>query len=347
MLSRIFKPIRGLFGGTARGTSASDLSSSLVTPSWINPYRDRQRRLRKHITLTTKVLEIGPLARPIAPRSKGYNSYTVDNMDRNGLLRQYSGHRGFNPECVEEVDFVWSSGDLAEAVSEEHHGTFEVIVLSHVLEHLPDPIGFLNSAAKLLKAGGYVTLALPDKRYCFDLFRPLTTTGQWLSALRQKNAFHDHVALFDYSSMAVAKRGRIAWVDDRHKARDLTFVKMTIESAYAQFFGDEARNANNYEDCHASVFTPASFALLAQECHAIGVSPLVLEYVSSTPRYEFFAHLRLVERKPVNHHDRMQLLALMAKEQSHGFRRIKVARGSFMWTALKGLKDRISDLVLS
>ncbi|WP_405047977.1 class I SAM-dependent methyltransferase [Rhizobium miluonense] len=242
MLSRIIQPLRGLFGGTARGTSASDLSSSLVTPTWINSYRGRKRRLRKHIELTTKVLEIGPLARPIAPKQEGYSSFSVDNTNRDGLLRRYAGHVGFNAEKVEEVDFIWSSGDLADAVSIEHHGTFEVIVLSHVLEHLPDPISFLNSCAKLLKDGGYVTLALPDKRHCFDLFRPFTTTGQWLAAFRQKSTFHDDVALFDYATLAVAKHGELAWSNSRHKIRDITFLNMSLEAAYERFFGDQARS---------------------------------------------------------------------------------------------------------
>lgn len=344
MLSRILGPFRRLFGEAALGTTASDLSPSLVTPSWINPYRSRKRRLRKHIGLTTKVLEIGPLARPIAPKREGYNSYTVDNMDRDGLLAQYA-HAHYDPESIEEVDFVWNAGDLADAVSEEHHATFEVIVLSHVLEHLPDPIGFLNSCSRLLKPGGIVTVALPDKRHCFDLFRPVTTTGQWLTAFRQKATAHNDLALFDYATLAVAKHGELSWPDSRHAARDLTFLNMSLESAYARFFADDARRPEGYQDCHASVFTPASFALLAQECEAIGVSSLALEFVSVARGDEFFAHLRLVQRQPISHHDRMQLLALMAREQSEGFRRIKVARPSLLRTALEGLKCRVRDLI--
>lgn len=346
MLSRIYTSIRQLFGGTARGTLASDLSPSLVTPSWINPYQSRGRRLRKHISQTTKVLEIGPLARPLAPKSKGFNAFTVDKMDRAGLLRQYA-YAGYDPDSIEDVDFVWSSGDLADSVSDEHHGTFEVIVLSHVLEHLPNPIGFLNSCARLLKPGGYVTLALPDKRHCFDLFRPITTIGQWLSAFRQNPTFHSDVVLFDYATLAAAKCAELAWSDPKHKVRDLTFLNMSLEDAHARYFADHVHTPNNYEDCHASVFTPASFALLAQECHAIGVSRLALDFVSTTRQHEFFAHLRLVDRKPISHHDRMQLLALSAREQGHGFRKVRIARPSFVRYVAKGLKNRFSDLVSS
>ncbi len=150
----------------------------------------------------------------------------------------------------------------------------------------------------------------------------------------------------DYATLAVAKHGRLSWKDSRHKARDITFLNMSLEAAYARFFGDQTGSSTSYEVCHASVFTPASFALLAQECHAIVVSPLALDFVSTTRGHEFFVHLRLAEREPINHHDRMQLLTLTAKEQSYGFQKVKTARGSLMRTMLKGLIDRVSDLVL-
>ncbi|MGV1756072.1 class I SAM-dependent methyltransferase [Rhizobium sp. A22-96] len=324
MLFRLYGSIRELFGGTVRGTSANDLSPTLVTPSWVKPRQNRSRRLRQYINETTKVLEIGPLARPIAPKRKGYNAYIVDNMDREGLLRQYA-HAGYDPSSIEEVDFVWSSGDLADVVPEEHHATFEVIVLSHVLEHMPNPLAFFSSCARLLKPGGYVTLALPDKRHCFDLFRPVTTTAQWLAAFRAKTTAHNEISLFDYATLAVARRAEIAWDRSKHKTQDLTFLNMNIESAYARYFSGGDRNSNSYEDCHASVFTPASFALVAQECHAIGVSRFALDYVSITREHEFIAHLRLEDRKPISHHDRIQLLALSAKEQSVGYRGVKIA----------------------
>lgn len=282
--------------------------------------------MQQHINRATKVLEVGPLARPTAPKRDGFNAFYVDNMDREGLIRQYA-HVGYHPDSIEEVDFVWQTGDLADAVPEQHHATFDVVVLSHALEHLPNPIAFLNSCARLLKPGGYVTLALPDKRHCFDLFRPVSTTGEWLAAFRGKQALHSIVSLFDFATLAVARQSQLSWNNSKHTVADLTFLNMSVQQAYARFFADGSGKSEGYEDCHASVFTPASFALLMQECYAIGVSRLALDFVSTTHGDEFFAHLRLEKRKAINHHDRIQLLALSAKEQSDGFRRVKAAGG--------------------
>ena len=80
------------------------------------------------------------------------------------------------------MDFVWTSGPMADAVPSDLHGTFGAFIASHVIEHTTDFIGFLDAAATLLAPDGVVILAVPDKRYCFDYFRPLTTTGKVLDA---------------------------------------------------------------------------------------------------------------------------------------------------------------------
>lgn len=66
------------------------------------------------------------------------------------------------------VDFATSKGlDIRlggiERFSTEH-GQFDVIILSHVLEHVSKPADFLKSAADLLKPGGYIYIELPGYR---------------------------------------------------------------------------------------------------------------------------------------------------------------------------------------
>jgi hypothetical protein len=43
-------------------------------------------------------------------------------------------------------------------------------------------LGFLKDCETLLKQGGILVLAVPDKRRCFDLLQPLTSTGMILQA---------------------------------------------------------------------------------------------------------------------------------------------------------------------
>jgi len=77
------------------------------------------------------------------------------------------------------------------------YGTFDAFIASHVIEHTTDLIGFLDTAETLLCPSGIVILAIPDKRYCFDYFRPLTTTGEVLCASASRRSRHTRRIIFD------------------------------------------------------------------------------------------------------------------------------------------------------
>ena len=69
-----------------------------------------------------------------------------------------------------EPDYV---GD-AETLDGLPDRTFDFVIANHVIEHLQDPILFLQSVAKKLAPGGRAMIAAPDKRYCMDRARSLT-----------------------------------------------------------------------------------------------------------------------------------------------------------------------------
>src|SRR6266566_3060251 len=47
----------------------------------------------------------------------------------------------------------------------------------------------LDDCDSLLKKGGVLSLVVPDKRYCFDRFRPLTDVGRVIDAARNPQKF--------------------------------------------------------------------------------------------------------------------------------------------------------------
>jgi len=57
---------------------------------------------------------------------------------------------------------------------------FDYVILCHVLEHIINPIAFLCDLCFVLKPGGYLFLALPDKRRTPDSVRPSTTSDEIL-----------------------------------------------------------------------------------------------------------------------------------------------------------------------
>lgn len=49
-----------------------------------------------------------------------------------------------------------------EVLDDEPSGSFDVVTLSHCIEHLPDPAGALGRAARLLRPGGTIWIATPN-----------------------------------------------------------------------------------------------------------------------------------------------------------------------------------------
>jgi SAM-dependent methyltransferase len=54
-------------------------------------------------------------------------------------------------------------------------GEFDFVILNHVIEHVANPIRLVGELFRVVKRGGHVVLACPDKRHTFDKDRELTT----------------------------------------------------------------------------------------------------------------------------------------------------------------------------
>ena len=234
-----------------------------------------------------RVIEIGPSFNPIAPKAAGWDSYSVDHTNRAGLVAKYGNDPTVDVSRIEEVDFVWSGGLISDAVPSDLHATFDAFIASHVIEHTPDLIGFLNSAATLLKPEGIVVLAVPDKRYCFDYFQPLTTTGQLLEAHAQQRTRHSQRLGFDHIAYAIAGGGAGAW--GQHPLHGLRFMH-SVEQARDLFGSMEAEHG--YVDIHAWRFTPASFEVLLLELARLDVIDWRIERTTESEGCEFYAWLR-------------------------------------------------------
>src|SRR5215475_8618936 len=153
-------------------------------------------------------LEIGPSHSPIAPKIAGFDVKVLDHLSDESLLQKYVGH-GVCLENIEHVDYVWNGEPFAELVGAEH--VFDWIIASHVIEHTPCLITFLKNCEAVLKENGALSLVVPDKRYCFDLYREKTSLSSVLDAFREKRKSHTSGTAAEYYLNVASKNGSIAW----------------------------------------------------------------------------------------------------------------------------------------
>lgn len=262
---------------------------------------DRREAVLKFLTKDMKGLEIGPWFNPLAPKAAGYDCLVLDVFDSEILRERARNDPNVSPtlyDRIEDVDVVGSSTHIDELISARGElGTFDYIVSSHNFEHLPNPIRFLQGCAKVLKPGGMISMAIPDRRACFDYFRPVTTLSTWISAFLDDVSSPSRAQYFDM----VTCTGLFDTGDGKtisfHREVDPGKVsaKLRLDESLAEW-KDRSRDGQ-YFDSHCSVFTPSSFELMIRDVGYLGLSPFEVVDVFDSPGVEFYVHLRLGESK--------------------------------------------------
>jgi SAM-dependent methyltransferase len=245
-------------------------------------------------TESMRGVEVGPSFSPFVPKASGADVTVVDHTDAESLRDKYRVH-GVDLDAIETVDVVWAGGSLADPLRDR--APFDYIIASHLLEHLPNPIGFLNDCSALLRPGGVLSLVLPDHRYCFDALRPPTTLGQWVDAHLDNRRRHTPGMVLDHCLHAVT-RGGIAWTPETTTPFTMAHVRPDVDHTFAL-----ARKGDEYVDIHAWVFTPESFRSLIQMAESFELTDLQIAYERDTIGFEFFATLRK-PASPGQHRDR-------------------------------------------
>ena len=116
--------------------------------------------------LKGKGLEIGALHNPLKVPA-GVQVQYLDRMTVEELRAQYPELRS---EKLVAVDIV----DDGEKLSKIQNASQDFVIANHFLEHCQNPLLAIENMFRVTKAGGILFLAIPDKRYTFDINRPLT-----------------------------------------------------------------------------------------------------------------------------------------------------------------------------
>ena len=243
--------------------------------------------LRSIDVATSKGLELGPLTSPVVHRDMGDIRY-LDHIDTDGLRARYATHDGFDVDAIVPIDFV-SHGSVRSAVGD--NVVFDYVIASHVIEHVPDLVGWLGDIRSVLRDDGVLSLAVPDHRRCFDALRSPTVTAEVIHAHLTGATTPSPRQVFDHYSCAVAWRGFISWFEEPPFAELVPVHSETeaLDRATAIAGSDE------YQDVHCWVFTPASFIRLCGSLQRLHLVPFSVEDCSEPIGGEFFVTLRAVD----------------------------------------------------
>ena len=63
--------------------------------------------------------------------------------------------------------------------------TYDFVILSHVIEHVANPINVINELFRIVKPGGLIVLSVPDKNFTFDRNREVTSFQHLLAEYRK------------------------------------------------------------------------------------------------------------------------------------------------------------------
>ena len=177
---------------------------------------------------------------------------------------------------------------------------YDFVVAVQVAQYVPNLLGWFRGIFDVLRPGGVFNLALPDRRYTFDVKRHPSTLGELLEAFHSDYARPSLRQVFDHTHLAAKASTEQLWSGD------------TVINALPPLCGDyalqladkafrEARDTTAYTECHCWVFSPLSFLALVEAACRLGLFPFVISQFATTEArsFEFFVCLRRdLERDP-------------------------------------------------
>jgi SAM-dependent methyltransferase len=229
----------------------------------------------------------------------------VDHCDTEELRRRFASEASVDVSQL-HVDAVWGENDLRTALllsaglpADNTDQFLDYVVASHVIEHVPDFVGWLDEVHATLRpasrdgsGSGVLRLAVPDKRYCFDRLRSTSVFCDLVEAYALRRRRPSARCILDWSVHLVQVDVVKAW---NGEIDDSALVRLhSLEQSMA--LARDAELNGVYHDVHCWVFTPESFVANCLEQARHGLLKLGCEWLVDTPRntFEFYASLRPV-----------------------------------------------------
>src|SRR5262249_17753701 len=135
---------------------------------------------------------------------------------------------------------------------------YDFVIASHVIEHVPNVLGWFEGIFEVLRPGGRFNLAIPDRRFTFDIRRKPSTLGEMVEAYLLKYTHPSVRQVFDHTFDARAVDPGEPW----DTSFNVTTVPRYCGDDAMQFAFEQSKlvvGGSKYIDAHCWIFTPLSF----------------------------------------------------------------------------------------
>jgi len=228
-------------------SAAEPAPSPVKAPPTASPEAPLTRRglIERFINVRqASLLEIGALNNPTYLKNEANISY-LDwcSPEESAQFRE-------SPGAI-VPDYVTLDKHFAKVVTRR----FDAVIANHVVEHIPDLIGWFQNVSAVLENGGRLFLSVPHKYYIFDRRRHPTRLADLLRAYREDYRRPDFYQVLEhlYETRPILQ-GDVWNQVDISKA--LETKRFTLRKAMELA---EREVSKPYSDCHCHVFTTDSF----------------------------------------------------------------------------------------
>lgn len=248
---------------------------------------DRKGKILQGIDVSkSKGLEIGPLCNPVVKKEDG-NIFYLDFLPTAELKSKYQYDTNVCQADIVDIDYAMGEKRIPEIVGP--HVKFDYVIASHVIEHVPDMVGWFQEIAEVLRVGGILSLVIPNKNFTFDYERNVSSLGDIMDAYYRKLRKPSYKHVFDHFNLAVSLDAGRAWRD----GVDPSALKRMHTINDAMNACEDILKQDRYIDVHCTVFTEDSFAEIINSLQAIKLCNFKIASVIPTQcnEIEFFVQL--------------------------------------------------------
>ena len=227
------------------------------------------------------MLEIGPLIYPFLTNDRYDNICYSDIKSKDEIYEEYKIYPDVGPadqlyDKIVPIDYIVTE-TYKKAVGDK---VFSVVFSSHVIEHCWDIIGHFKELGDILTDDGYIVMFIPDKRYCFDCFREVTSFRDALDIHICRDSRRTARLVFDCFFQSTNRNDT-----EKYWGREASFTDGVQDGEDYTNALEMYRRVDNeglIVNTHIWTFTCISFLEFFRDCLRAKMLPFTLHYFEPT-----------------------------------------------------------------